>query len=99
MYVLFFYPEDFGETITTQMKWMGKRPNILEVQRTALRRTDYYRGPAARKYRYKAYILLFCDQTGKISEVFKVLSKDTFKVSLYCYFIDDMGTDLACITS
>ena len=105
--VLFFYPEDFGETITTQMELMGKRRDAFPsntycfgISTDSLEAHRFFVEDQLRENIGVEHIMpLICDQTGKISKVFKVLNKDTFQASLSCFIIDDIGTVLACMAS
>ncbi len=105
--VLFFYPEDFGETITTQMELMGKRREAFPsntycfgISTDSLEAHRFFVEDQLRENIGVEHVIpLICDQTGKISKVFKVLNKDTFQASLSCFIIDDIGTVLACMAS
>ena len=105
--VLFFYPEDFGETITTQMELMGKRRDAFPsntycfgISTDSLEAHRFFVEDQLRENIGVEHVMpLICDQTGKISKVFKVLNKDTFQASLSCFIIDDIGTVLACMAS
>ncbi len=104
VYVLFFYSEDFGETI--QLRWNVWENDAIFFQAIPIQRRFKGQPGGAQisikdqlreNVGIKHVISLICKLTGKIIKVFKVLCKDTFKVSLYCYFISDIGTVLACM--
>ena len=105
--VLFFYPQDFGEAITTQIQLMEKRKDIFPsntycfgISTDSLEAHRFFVEDQLRENIGVEHVMpLICDQTGKISSKFKVLNKDTFEASLSCFIIDNIGTVLACMAS
>jgi peroxiredoxin (alkyl hydroperoxide reductase subunit C) len=103
--VLFFYPEDFGEAITTQIALMAKRrdispknTNCFGISTDSLEAHRFFVEDQLRENIGVDQVMpLICDQTGKISDVFKVFNKDSFTACYSCFVIDDLGTVLACM--
>ena len=104
--VFFFYPEDFGETITTQMTVMGQEKdlfpenaNFFGISTESLEAHKFFVEDQLREnVGVNRVMPLICDQTGKISEVFGVYDKEKNASYYSCFVLDDLGTVLASMS-